>query len=317
MELIRGLHNLRPAHRRCVATIGAFDGMHRGHQAVLERLKHVGAEYGLPTVLITLEPLPREFFGAADAPPRLTNFREKLQYAAACGIDRLLCIQFNAALSRTSAENFIEDVFVERLGVRCFVVGDDLRFGADQRGDFALLCRIGAERGFATIQTDCELLRGERVSSTRLRDALRDADFTLAEALLGRPYSLSGKVVYGQRLGHRLGVPTANVPLRRLRAPLAGVFVVEVGGLSERWLPAVANIGTRPTVNPDARAAPLLETHLLNFSDNVYGKVISVVFRKKLRDEQQFASLDALKQKLRGDIDAAQRYFGFDAAPAR
>ena len=315
MELIRGLRNLRPAHKGCVATIGAFDGLHKGHQAVLRRLMAVAAEHGLPSLLITLEPLPREFFGGDQAPARLTCFREKVAYLAGFGIDRMLCIRFDHRTSRIPAESFIVELFVNRLGVRSFVVGDDLRFGADQEGDFEMLRRIGTEHGFSVLKTDSMRQCGERVSSTRLRGALADADFALAESLLGRPYSMSGRVVRGRQLGRALGVPTANVPLRRLRAPLSGVFAVEVSGASARRQPGVANIGTRPTVDSGQRL--LLEAHLLDFSDNIYGRAISVVFCKRLRSERRFDSLAALQQRLRADIAEARAYFGLAAsAPA-
>ena len=314
MELIRGLRNLSPAHKGCVATIGAFDGLHKGHQAVLRRLMDAGAEHGLATLLITLEPLPREFFGGDKAPARLMRFREKIERLDRFGIDRVLCMRFDRRTSRTPAESFVVDLLVNRLGVRSFVVGDDLRFGADKEGDFTTLCRIGADHGFSVLQTDSLRLAGERVSSTRLRQALADADFALAESLLGRPYSISGKVARGRQLGRALGVPTANIALRRLRSPLSGVFVVEVAGVAERPWPAVANIGTRPTV--DARREPLLEAHLLDFSGELYGRRIRVAFRKRLRDERLFDSVDALRAHMRADIAAARSHFGLDAGRA-
>lgn len=307
MELIRGLHNIRPRHRGCVATIGAFDGVHRGHRAVLQQLVDKSHELGLPSLVIVLEPLPREYFSPLDAPARLTSFRERYEAMRHCGIDRMLRIRFTDKLSQMSAEECIEQIYVRALGIRYFVVGDDLRFGHDREGDFNLLRRAGREQGFEVEDTrSCEL-QGERVSSTRIRQALLNSDFSLAEKLLGRPYSISGKVVVGQQLGRTLGIPTANVQLHRLRAAMSGVYAVEVSGVDGRILHGVANVGTRPTVDDSITA--ILEVHLLNFDEDIYGRYITVTFKHKIREEKKFASLQELEAAIRADIDYGRHYF--------
>lgn len=313
MELIRGLHNLRPRHRGCVATIGAFDGVHRGHQAVLQQLLQKGRELQLPVAVILFEPLPREFFAPLQSPPRLMSFQEKVVALNALGIDRVLRIRFDRRLSEMGADEFVRRVFVDGLGVRYIVVGDDLHFGKNRAGDFNFLKEVGARNGFDVIATSSVMQDGDRVSSTRIRAALEAADFAEAEQLLGRPYSISGRVIMGQQLGRQLGVPTANMHLRRLRAPLAGVYAVEVHGAVEGHGAAanvkygVANVGTRPTIGDLTKA--ILEVHIFDFAADIYQRNITVVFRRKLRDERKFASLDALKQQIGEDIAAGRAYF--------
>lgn len=328
MELIRGIHNLKPRHRcsesgreGVVLTIGAFDGLHRGHQAVLLHLIERAKAAGMPSVVVTLEPLPREYFSPLDAPPRLMNFREKLEGLSDLGIDRVLLVQFDDTMRNTEAAEFIENTFVRGLSARHIVVGDDLRFGRDGGGDFDLLNGLGAKHGFTVEDTSTLNLGDLRVSSTRIRELLQLGDFAGAELLLGRPYTISGKVVYGKQLGRTLGAPTANVELRRLRAAMSGVYAVEVqvmppssvsanskaSGVANDWLPGVANVGSRPTVDDSIKA--ILEVHILNFTDDLYGRRIQVRFRKKIRDEHKFASLDALKEQIHKDVKTAERYF--------
>lgn len=307
MELIRGLHNLRPRHRGCVVTIGAFDGVHLGHQEVLRHLRDKGAELGVPTTVVLFEPLPREFFSPLQAPPRLMSFREKVAALRDVGIDRVLRIRFDASLSEVSAAEFVQRVFVDGLGARHVVMGDDSHFGHNRQGDIHLLREMGSRHGFTVEPTPTLLVDGERVSSTRIRALLGEGDFAAAERLLGRPYSITGRVMVGQRLGRTLGVPTANMQLYRLRSPLAGVFAVEVLGAAATPQPGVANVGTRPTIGDLTRA--ILEVHLLNFSDDLYHRTLSVVFRRKLRDEVKFGSLDALKQQIHRDLAEGRHYF--------
>lgn len=308
MELIRGLHNLRPRHRGCVATIGAFDGVHCGHQAVLRRLIEKGRKLQLPVTVVLFEPLPREFFAPLQSPPRLMSFQEKVAALRALGIDRVLRIRFDRALSEMGADEFVRRVFIDGLGARYIVVGDDLHFGKNRAGDFKFLKAAGARHGFEVVATESVVQCSERVSSTRIRAALEAADFTTAEQLLGRPYCITGRVVMGQQLGRTLDVPTANLHLRRIRAPLAGVYAVEVLGAAPQKLYGVANVGTRPTIGDLTKA--ILEVHILDFADNIYQRTISVVFRKKLRDEKKFASIDALKQQIQNDIENGRKYFG-------
>ncbi len=308
MELIRGLHNLRPRHRGCVATIGAFDGLHKGHQAVLQHLREQARSSGLPSTVVVFEPLPREYFAPVRAPARLMSFREKFVALRALGIDRVLRIRFDDRFSRMPADAFIRRVFVDGLGIRFIIAGDDLRFGHDREGDYRLLQEAGRQWGFAVASTDTCAVGGERVSSTRIRQALEAGEFALAERLLGRPYSISGKVVYGQQLGRRLGAPTANLQLHRLRAAMSGVYAVEVAGLGAQRRPGVANVGTRPTVDDSVTA--ILEVHLLDFARDIYGRRIEVFFRQKLREERKFGSLDELRSQIGCDIATARTLFG-------
>ena len=308
MELIRGLHNMRPRHRGCVVTIGAFDGVHLGHQAVIKHLLEKSAELAVPSVIIVFEPLPREYFSPLEAPARIMSFREKFVAMEALGVDRLMRVRFNEGLRNMSAQRFLEDIFVDGLGVRHIVLGDDFRFGNDRQGDLEFIRQQGPRYGYGAGPTPTRSIDGERVSSTRIRQALESADFDEAQRLLGRPYSISGKVVYGRQLGRTIGTPTANVELRRLRAPLSGVYSVEVsgGGLDAAW--GVANVGIRPTVEDSIKAN--LEVHLLDRQIALYGQHIEVRFRRKLRDEQKFGSVDELKENIARDIQNTRAWFG-------
>jgi len=306
-EFIRGLHNLRPEHKGCVATIGSFDGVHLGHQLILRQLIQIAREQNLPAVVIVFEPQPQEFFAGDKAPARLMRMREKLEALWAVGIDKVLCLHFNQELRSLSANQFIDRVLVDGLAVKHLVVGDDFRFGCDRKGDFALLQSRGTELGFAVTDTHTLEIDGKRVSSTRIRHFLEAGNFVEAEKLLGKPYGIYGHVVYGKQLGRQLGVPTANVDLRRYRSPLHGVFAVTAVFNDGTQVQGVANVGVRPTVN--GLKKPLLEVHLFNFSRDIYGAVIDVIFHHKLRDEQKFGSLDELKAQLQTDIQQAKAFF--------
>ncbi len=306
-EIIRGLHNLRPRHQGSVVTLGTFDGVHLGHQTILRQVTDQAKALGLPSVVVIFEPQPHEYFAGDRAPARLMRLREKLLALFAAGIDRVLCLQFNRRLSSLSARDFVETILVAGLGVRHLVVGDDFRFGSDRKGDYQFLVQMASEKGFQVIDTHTYEIDGERVSSTRIRAVLDKADFQEAARLLGRPYVISGHVQSGQQLGRQLGTPTANVHLRRYRSPLGGVFAVEVTLPSGGQYVGVANVGVRPTV--DGTGKPLLEVHLFDFSGDLYGKLINVEFKAKLRDEQRFASLDELKAQIQRDIQQAKIYF--------
>lgn len=303
MQLVRGLHNMRPAHHGCVATIGNFDGVHLGHQAILTRLRNSAARLNVPSCVIVFEPQPREFFNPDSAPVRLTRLRDKLRLFAEAGIDQVLCIAFNKRFRQLSAEAFVQTVLIEALGIKHLQVGDDFRFGCDRAGDFNFLQDAGQRCGFSVEPTATVEIDGQRVSSTWLRSALAEADFSLARRLLGRPYSIAGRVMHGKKLGRTLNAPTANVQLKRHRAPLHGVYLVSVKLHSGRQLPGVANIGTRPTVDSEQTAH--LEVHLLNFSGNLYGQYVAVTFLKKIRNEQRFASLPQLQEAIAADIAQA------------
>ncbi len=308
MELIRGLHNMRPRHRGCVLTIGAFDGVHLGHQAVIMHLLDKSRELGVPSLVIVFEPLPRDYFSPLEAPARIMSFREKFFAMRDLGVDRLLRVQFKESLRAMSAQQFLDDIFVAGLGVRYVVLGDDFRFGNDRQGDLEFIRQQGPRHGYEARPTPTFSIDGERVSSTRIREALEAADFAAAQRLLGRPYSISGKVVYGRQLGHTLGAPTANLQLDRLRAPLAGVYVVEVSGAGLAGAAGVANVGVRPTVDDSIRAN--LEVHLLDREVALYGQHIEVTFRHRLRAEQKFGSVDELRENIARDIGNARAWLG-------
>lgn len=306
MQLVRGLHNLRPQHRGCVATIGNFDGVHRGHQAILARLRERAVELGLPSCVVIFEPQPREFFAPDTAPARLARLRDKLDLLANEGVDLVLCLAFNQRFSKLSAAEFVDTVLIDGLGVKHLEVGDDFRFGCDRAGDFDFLQKVGAEKGFTVEAAQTVEIDGVRVSSTKVRTALAAADFALAEHLLGRPFEISGRVLHGQKLARQLGTPTANVQLKRRRVPLTGVYLVSTQIDGKAW-PGVANIGVRPSVAGDGR--PHLEIHLLDFTGDIYGRRLTVVFHQKLRDEQRFASLEALKTAIDADVAAARAHW--------
>ena len=299
MELIRGRHNLRPHHRGCAVTIGAFDGVHLGHQSVLTHLRQQAKSLEVPTTVVTFEPLPREYLRPLEAPPRINTLRDKWPLLAECGVDRVLCLPFNESLRQLSAREFVEEVFVSGLGVRYLAFGDDFRFGNRREGDLDYVRALADEFGYAVAPTPTLELGGDRVSSTRIRAALAEADFELAAQLLGRPFELAGRVLHGQKLGRQLDAPTANIALHRIRSPLQGVYAVRVcgGGLAEA--PGVANVGVKPTIGESLEAT--LEVHVLEGSPDLYGERLTVRFRHKLRDEQKFPSLDALKAGIAAD----------------
>lgn len=311
MELIRGLHNLRPRHHGSVVAQGAFDGVHRGHQMVLEQLREKGRELGLPTTVACFEPLPREYFAPADAPARLMSFREKIEVLRDFGIDRMLRIPFKPSFALMEAADYVRLVFRDGLGAKFVVLGDDQRFGKDRQGDIGLMRALGKEYGFEVEAMKQVSFGGERVSSSRLREVLARGDFELATELLGRRYSMSGRVMMGNRLGRTLSAPTANVHLHRLRSPLSGVFAVEITGASAKVEVGVANVGTRPTIGDLTKA--ILEVHILDFHGDIYGRNITVTFRQKLREECKFNSLDELRQQIERDFAEGRRYFALDS----
>ena len=306
-EFIRGLYNIKPAHFGNVVTMGSFDGVHLGHQAILAQLKVQAERLGLPSLVMIFEPQPHEFFTGDNAPARLMRLREKVQALFEQGVDRVLCLPFNRSLSSLSADAFIQQVLIDALGVRYLVVGDDFRFGSGRSGGYSDLVVAGIQHKFAVTDTQSFLIDEQRVSSTRIRELLQKNDFTRAAHLLGKPYAISGRVVKGQQLGRQLGAPTANVHLHRYRSPLAGVFAVEVELISGELVAGVANVGVRPTLGGDAKA--ILEVHLFDRNDDLYGQNIVVEFKHQLRNEQRFDNLEALKQQIQEDIIHARQYF--------
>ena len=306
MELIRGLHTIEQRHRHCVLTIGNFDGVHLGHQAVLQRVRARAAELQLPAVVMTFEPQPMEFFRPDLAPARLTNWREKVNLLQQQGMNRMICTQFNARFASQEPEDFVKNTLVDKLGVKLLVIGDDFRFGKDRKGDFKFLQDAGERYGFAVVDTQSYCREARRVSSTLIREALATANFAAAQEMLGHAYSMSGKVSHGAKKGRTIGFPTANFPLKRLHSPLQGVYAVQVHVAGKRYN-GVANIGRRPTVNGQGVQ---LEAHLFNFSGDIYGEHMTVTPLHKIRDEVKFGSLDALKQQINADVVQAQAFMG-------
>ena len=312
MELIRSLHNLRDHHQKCVATIGNFDGIHLGHQAIISQLKEIAGKHDLPTVIITFEPQPQEYFSPGNAPARLTRLREKIEEMERLSVDRLICLRFNSELASLSPRDFVKRLLIEGLDIRHLVVGDDFRFGKDRQGNYATLEKMADEFGYQLEHTNTCSFAGERISSTRIRQALANDDLNLARELLGRDYAISGRVVHGDKRGKSLGFPTANMELHRLHSPVAGVYVTRVHimrrrqGADETIHPAVTSVGTRPMFDGEGMR---LETHILDFNESLYAKHIRVVFLKKLRAEDNFSNVDDLIKAIATDIENARQYF--------
>ncbi|MDD7804320.1 MAG: bifunctional riboflavin kinase/FAD synthetase [Endozoicomonas sp. (ex Botrylloides leachii)] len=303
MQLIRGLHNIKQEHRGCVATIGNFDGVHIGHKTIIAALHQKAQQLKEKTCVITFEPLPREYFDTAQAPARLSSLREKLFLLAGCQVDQLLCLPFGKRLSSIHANEFIQRVLVQGLGIHYLIVGDDFRFGCGRAGDFPQLMARGKQCGFEVCDTQAVVMGSERISSTRIREALASNQLEQANQLLGHPLTMIGRVVKGKQLGRKLGFPTANIRIGSRKVAIKGVFSVRVYVKGCCYL-GVANMGCKPTVSAKE---PLLEVHLLDFDENVYGHNIRVEFIKKLRDERKFDSLAALSDAIAIDIKHTQK----------
>jgi riboflavin kinase/FMN adenylyltransferase len=305
VELIRGLYNLRPHQHGCVLTIGAFDGIHLGHQEMIRVLRDRGHEHRLPAVLLSFEPTPREFFaevfGKGTPPARLTRFREKFEALESYGVDRFVCLRFDERVRCLGRDEFVSEVLVKALGVRHIVVGHDFRFGRDNQGDVECLRALAASGGFQVTEVPPFVVDGERVSSSLIREALRAGNLARAAKMLGRPYRMTGRVAHGNKLGRKLGFPTANLRVHRRTTPVAGVFAIRVTGGGLVNAPGVANLGTRPAVNGKEL---LLEAHVFDFDGDLYRQQLHVDFIAHLREERWFADMDALIAQM--DRDAAQ-----------
>ena len=288
-------------------TIGNFDGVHPGHRAMIARLSEAALSRGLPAAVMTFEPQPQEFFAPDQAPARLTSLREKLELLRQCGVAGVYVCRFDYAFAQLTADDFVRRVLRDGLAVKWLLVGDDFRFGARRAGDFTHLKSMAPQAGFDVEAMASVVVADARVSSTAIRACLEKGDLDGAQRLLGRRYAITGRVVDGDKLGTKIGYPTANVQLKRLRAPLSGIFVVQVEGLGPAPLPGVASLGVRPTVKE--RGRPTLEVHLFDFDDRIYGKRITVRFLQKLREEQKFTDLDSLVTQMRLDATAAREYF--------
>lgn len=307
MHLFRGLHTVPSNFAGCVASIGNFDGLHLGHQTIANSVKAEAARLGVPSLVVMFEPQPKEFFALDKAPARIANLREKLQDLTSCGVEYVLCLPFNSALRSLSAADFVQNVLLKALKVKHLIIGDDFRFGHDRSGDYQTLVAAGVQYGFSVQDTKTVCVGQERISSTKVREALAQGNLSLAAELLGRPYRMSGRIGFGRQLGRTLNTPTANVMVKRHKLPLTGVFAVQVinedNGDSYH---GVASVGIKPTIT--AVPEPSLEVHVLNFSGNLYHQHLTVTFVHKIRDEQKFAGLDELQAAIEADKNSARKW---------
>jgi len=305
MHIIRGLTHLEPLKEGCVLSIGNFDGIHTGHQKVIEKLVEQGKSMHLPVILMLFEPQPLEFFLGENAPSRLTRLREKVIQFNSLPINSLLIVKFNQIIANYNAEDFISDFLVNKLNVKHLVIGDDFHFGKARCGNFAMLKKKGLQYGFKVETTRSYLTNGQRVSSTLIRDALGSGDLTTAKQMLGRDYSVCGRVAHGNKRGRTIGFPTANIEMFRKNTPVSGVYAVTLTGIDDKEISGVANVGTRPTVNAEKKV--ILETHLFNFNREIYGHYVEVHFKQKIRDEVRFDSIEELKAQIEKDIIIAKQ----------
>ncbi len=309
MQLIRGTYNITPQHHGCVATIGNYDGVHLGHAELIKRLRRQSEAFGLPSVVIIFEPQPSEFFRPQQAPARLSNFREKFSLIALRGIDRVLVLPFSRELAAFPPERFVEEILVERLGIKALIIGDDFRFGSGRGGGFATLQRLAVQHQFVIEQTPPLLFIGKRISSTYIRDLLANGYMREAERMLGHPYCIEGRVAHGHKQGREWGFPTANINLKRLHCPVSGIFSVRVHGLRDGSLMGVAYAGSRPIIE-DPRF--VLEVHIFDFDEDCYGKRISVQFCDKIREDIAFESFAEMAEQIKRDCVVARERLTFE-----
>ncbi|NEX61995.1 bifunctional riboflavin kinase/FAD synthetase [Noviherbaspirillum galbum] len=312
MKVFRGLPNAA-SRAPCALTIGNFDGVHRGHQALLAHVREAASRLGVEAAVMTFEPHPREFFARmagdlARAPVRIANLRDKLQALDNAGVDRVIVEHFNAHFASITPDEFVEKVLVEGLHVKWLMVGEDFCYGSKRAGNVARLIEAGRKFGFEVHAMPTVMNDGVRISSSAVRQALQQSDFPLAARLLGHPYAISGHVIHGKKLGRTIGFPTLNLAISHKRPALSGIFVVQVHGLEDHPLPGVASMGVRPTVEDSGRV--LLETHLFDYREQCYGKVVRVEFMKKLRDEEKYVDLPTLTAAIERDAQQARAYFG-------
>jgi len=303
MQLVRGIHNIRPQDHGCVLTIGNFDGVHLGHQQVIKALVSKAKALNCVAAVLVFEPQPQELFSPDTAPARLCRLRDKYNLLAQLGVQRLICVNFTIKFSQQSAHYFIEHLLVEKLGIKHLIVGDDFHFGKNRQGNFPMLCQAGQKLGFAVSDTASYKMADCRISSTAIRQALEHDELASAEQMLGREYSIIGRVFHGDKRGRQLGFPTANVLLKRRVSPLSGVFAVMVNTNTGQFK-GVANVGARPTV---AGVRQQLEVHLFDFDQGLYGQCIEVIIKKKLRPVIKFDSLEALTKQIKKDSEQAKQ----------
>ena len=311
MHLIRGIHNLKPAHKGCALTIGNFDGLHLGHQALLRLLDEIADKKQLKRCMMSFDPLPHEFFNGGINRPRLMNTRDKLialaSYSPVFCPDYVLLMKFNNTLSSMTAAEFIKKILVEKLAIKALVIGDDFQFGRDRKGNLELLQKYGAKYGFEVDALDTHHMDDTRVSSTRVREALIKGDLDACKNMLGRDYQICGRVAHGDKRGRTIGFPTANIHLHRPSTPLQGVYSVTMHSSTLGAVKGIANVGYRPTVEGEHVR---IEVHLFDFDQDIYGQNVCIAFHDKIRDEQKFESFDALKNQIQLDCHKAREWHG-------
>lgn len=305
MQLIRGTYNINKQHRGYVMTIGNFDGVHLGHQALLKILLQEGQKRNLPILVMIFEPQPLEIFNNHNIPIRLTSLREKLKYLEQAGINNVLCVNFNKIFASQSAEHFIKKILVKKLNIKCLVIGSDFKFGANCQGNLCLLQTLGYKYNFDIIIAKTFYKNNQRISSTLIRNAVKNCNLLLAQELLGRQFSISGRVIYGDKRGRQLGFPTANISIKS-NLQIQGVFIVKVHGVISNPILGIANIGKRPTFQGINNQ---LEVHLIDLNINFYGRYIEVVLLKKIRNEKHFSSISLLKKQILKDIIITKNFF--------
>ncbi len=306
MQLIRGLHNLSAEHRGCALTIGNFDGVHLGHLEILGNLKRAAAERNLTTCIMSFEPLPQEYFNRDTAPARLYRLLEKWCAIEAANIDYFLCCKFNSELAGLSADEFIEQILIQKLDVKYLLIGDDFRFGQHRKGDFEMLKHAGEKYGFEVQNSPSHCHNDQRISSTVIRQLLLHDDLSTATQMLGRPYQICGRIAHGDKRGRTIGFPTANIKLHRHATAVNGVYAVHMTGENGLSANGVANIGKRPTVDGHTLQ---LEVHLFDFDSELYGHQVCVEFKHKIRDEKRFDSFEELKHQIIKDSQQAREFF--------
>jgi riboflavin kinase / FMN adenylyltransferase len=339
MQIIRGLHNLKSYQKKlrqkfgkrssndndpqqqqtkinnsAIITIGNYDGFHIGHQAILQQVKALATATHFPSILVTFEPLPREYFSHSTTPQRLTNFREKISLLRHYGIDAILFVRFDHAFATITAPAFIEDILVKQLHAKHIVVGEDFAFGHNHLGNIQLLQQYSSKYGYTLSPIPITKIANHRVSSSLIRKNLQHGDLAMVQKLLGRPYSITGRIIHGDQRGRALGFPTANVAVNHKTLTFAGVYAVRVT-LDNHTINGIANIGFRPTVETQRPPKRLLEVHLFDFQQNIYGRFITVEFLHKLRSEQKFANYGSLQKQIALDVDNAKTYFNSPALP--
>ncbi len=307
MRVIRGLTHIKPLAAGCVLTIGNFDGLHLGHQAVIDKLVKQGLQLGLPVVILIFEPQPLEYFLGNNAPSRLMRLREKVIQFSHLSVDDLLILPFNRTMADYDANAFIKKLLVETLNVKYLVIGDDFHFGKAREGNFSLLKEKGRQLGFEVNNSQSYLQQGMRISSTLIRDALGGGELKRARQMLGRDYSICGRISHGDKRGRTLGFPTANIQMFRRNTPIRGVFAITMTGIDQREIQGIANVGIRPTFSGGSKV--ILETHLFEFNQEIYGAYVEVHFKDKIRNEMRFESFEQLKSQIKEDVTRVKQFF--------